>query len=864
MPPPRLLGESQRAALDRVLEAWRACKAGRSKVIVLEGASGLGKTLIAHHLFSELATGQNYWPKDMTEDNGIAARRRVTHPSKVDVAAGALPDYFWWGIEARAGPVSEGANVLPEAVGQLTGHEEYLTRSVLARSPKLRLGRLFSSISRIGVAAAPLVPVVGPAAAALADAGEATRALPQNLRRALPAIAPRRHREDQVETEDHADLVATTTALLQRIAGVGVPIVALVEDAHLCDSDLGALLTNLAQSFDLPFLVLATARKTTVDWSRPWTRFIAIEEQHMERLSVQAPSAVELEEVVFKHAPRTDSDIAAALVQCAGANPYDLLQLLDLQIIRDSISGEAILLSLDQIRNRIPRTAVEDLARLQWNELPADLRPTLRCAAITASFIAAKAPALDQRGRITENLVRRSNRDCWEGTNENLNVAVELGWLRSNGESLEFLEPSRYKLAWEEGGGDAGMDRMAHRVSEVLRQTTREHFSSTHSRNTLLKATDDELYEVIAFLRSVREEWVPDEDVARLATIKMLECVQDGDRVGDALSIDLLSSCETRLLKEPFSADAAQALASLCSLHSLLRRHEDAKRCIAEALGIAEALAADVNPVVSDSEPAETPIDLLISLAVEEAMTLWSNGETNHALQRLEYWQSQIEGQIDPNSHSVLLLENTRLGLLRQKGDTSPRDLVTAYSDLIRKINKLHYPDEVFLQAAKSTAGRLHFDVAIDIADYKEAVKWIQEGLVLLASVAEAFNAEHGDTPYAWHAKSNLARYWSIATSQYGMTNENVLSLFPSSTQTHEQSPEDLIANVLAAERQGYPSAHRELIACRFTQCQIRMYLGHDVSNDLERLLEDVMRDRPDDEDLRRPIEELLVQLSAE
>ncbi len=861
-----LLGEGQRQALARVLQTWNDCVTrSQPRLVIIEGPSGLGKTFIAHHLYAEIARSQEYWPADITYEEGTSARRRVTHPTVVPTTRNTLPSYFWWGIEARQGPSTEGAHVLPEACAQIAAHERYLNRAAMQRSPRLRLAQLFENLSRLVEAAAPFAPVVGSTVGRARDIADLATASAETARHAEAlrgAIAPSRHRGGRVTTDEyHADLVESTTGLIQQLARAGLPVLVFVEDAHLSDTNLAAVLRDLIQSFDRSIMVLATSRPTGIDWSEPWGRFVGLaQEQHFQHFSLDPPAEEELVNVVFEHTPRTSPEVASALVRSAGSNPYDLLQLLDLQVIRSSIQEEAITLTASQILFDLPRATAENLARLQWDELPVRLRPWLTAAAVISSFVAGCGPALDQRGRVSTDLLRRSARDCWHVVDDDLASAIARRWLVPSGLFLEFLEPSRYELAWEIGGGQAGVASAAECLAEALHRGLESLVAEVGTGADLVEAVDQQLHETVCYLRAVDTALAPEDELAISVTIAVLSAVSAGDRASDLLSVDLLAQCEERVMLRAQTLSGATALEALAQLHSLLGRYPDAIRCIESAIAVVEPLTSNGEAISSGPDAIRNAFIRLASIAGEEAVILWNAGSIGKAIDRIAHWKESIQGCLGPASKHVLGLENDRLGLLRHKGTVEPKTLVALYGQLLVALessNEVEETDELFI-AARSTTGRLHFDVAADCQSDIEANFWVTGGVMLLSSVVETWGSRDSYVIGMLSAKANLAYYWGIARSMFGLANSQVRDLFPQSVAELVDTPEELIASVYAIESKMYPPSHRELVASRFIQIYLGYLEGHDVIGELEEMRHDLIVALPENEEIRKPVEQLL------
>lgn len=270
------LGEDRRRIVDEIVRHVDAVDAGTAGPtwIALEAPSGWGKTRIAQEVYATLAaraaamTGA-YWPPEITTagpgddaSRQILIDRKIVSPALVERAARSLPAFFWWGITAheRNGSASV---ALAQDLRQFDGHLPYL----MARCKQLKRTRDkgLSDLRAVGAIALDEVKAELTAAAlelaglGLPGVGFVWRIGAWTTGRIKDAAKERKLIAASSSIEiDHTGVVDDAYETIQSLARPGLPVVIAVEDVHLADATLLALLTRLMLC-GRPVLILSTA-----------------------------------------------------------------------------------------------------------------------------------------------------------------------------------------------------------------------------------------------------------------------------------------------------------------------------------------------------------------------------------------------------------------------------------------------------------------------------------------------------------------------------------------------------------------------------------------------------------------------------
>lgn len=400
-----LLGEGHHRLLAMLLARVEAVTAGESgvpRVVLIEGASGMGKSRIVRELYQVMRNrydADGYWPQ-LDEHGGNASRsrdplpgRKVIGPSVDDFLwpANALPGFGWWQFHCERMYAGQFMNSVTQIRPEVDAH---LVPVALAWSYAASVGdkwtakraavtaRVRQVLAEGGVEAASqlltglgyTVPGLGLAASWLLDGYHATRerhARRGDLRQDL-------NLGDRVRKQQSSSGAQLASVILG-VAHAKVPAVVVVEDAHLMDAAMAEMLDRLAVA-DVahPVVVVATAWPESSD-SPAYTRWrdAAIAERRVEIVGVPELGIADLIEIVRAYAPATGFNVARAAA-VTYANPLALEATLGSRMLQRAIADN---------RGAVPESALSsypvglgDVYRDRFRELPDETQLALAVA----------------------------------------------------------------------------------------------------------------------------------------------------------------------------------------------------------------------------------------------------------------------------------------------------------------------------------------------------------------------------------------------------------------------------------------------------------------------------------------------------
>lgn len=400
-----LLGEGHQRLLAMLLARVEAVAAGDSgvpRVVLIEGASGMGKSRIVRELYDVMRNrydADGYWPL-LEEAGGNASRsrdplpgRKVVGPSVDDFLwpANALPGFGWWQFHCERMYAGQFMNGVTQIRSEVDAH---LVPVALAWSYAASLGdrwaarraavtaRVRRVLAEGGVEAASQVlaglgypiPGLGLAASWLLGGYRATRerrARRGDLRQDL-------NLGDRVR-EQHSSSGAQLASVISGVAHAKVPAVVVVEDAHLMDAAMAEMLDRLAVVDPAhPVVVVAMAWPESTDSAAyiGW-RDAAITDRRVEIVGVPELGIAELIEIVRAYAPATGFDVARAAA-VTYANPLALEATLGSRVLQRAIADN---------HGAVPEAALSsypvglgDVYRDRFRELPDETQLALAVA----------------------------------------------------------------------------------------------------------------------------------------------------------------------------------------------------------------------------------------------------------------------------------------------------------------------------------------------------------------------------------------------------------------------------------------------------------------------------------------------------
>lgn len=390
------------------------------RVVVLEGASGVGKTRIIQELYQKLRENDPYWPPmqepvrvETAGADPMAARKLVApNPKDFTWPSGALPSFGWWGLNCERLSRGSYLDAVAELRPQLDAHTVPLMLALEERR---------SSWEKLAAFAAPLKTTLQELLTAYGEE-EATGALDRVLElliegatgasvslnvvapglatlvklgwRGLKASNERALNQDDLRmTIDQGERVrgqhqSRSAELAQALADFthpGFPVVVAVEDIHLMGDDFSKFLSTLVARKEGRIMVVATTwpERNAEDPFSQWFED-AEEADTAVRIAVPNLDEEDLVLLVKSHAPNTTDDVARA-VATQLPNPHYVKLWLTVPSVQRQIQlhGDAVVLGDSGLT--VPHD-IHEILRLRWRSLERHIQQAL-CLAVAINPI---------------------------------------------------------------------------------------------------------------------------------------------------------------------------------------------------------------------------------------------------------------------------------------------------------------------------------------------------------------------------------------------------------------------------------------------------------------------------------------------
>lgn len=470
---PKLLGQHETIARD-LYERVRALSDGRydgPNVVLLRGASGVGKTAIIQRLYELLRVAEvenskdgygQYWPELNTGDSEAdpLRGRAVLSPDlsffiwKEDT----LPTFGWWSFNCEELRTNQKLDVLAAGREQMATHLAPLSLAwweasgALARAgkvlseviPRVRSDLqddatdtlLESSLEALSIG----VPLPATLTSWLADVFRwfgKRRKDSKNLRRAVDM--------GEQHLRSKKDAGAELAEAIRSLTAEGLPGIVVIEDMHLMGPELRSFLTALSEpDMKRPMMVISTVwpEKMTEGDFRQWHSDMQEDsDAHPRLLDMKVPSLQEdsLVELLLRYAPETSADVARQVVEKLDTPLFLLLWLTDPNVaIEIRLSGNKIVLS-DEFK--LP-DSVEHVVESRWMALPEGVR-----SALTAAVAGNPSnPALDILNRFVPAVIAEVVEEIYQEPLESTHAAINkarnpIGWCKGSTEVADFADP---------------------------------------------------------------------------------------------------------------------------------------------------------------------------------------------------------------------------------------------------------------------------------------------------------------------------------------------------------------------------------------------------------------------------------------
>lgn len=427
------VGESRIQLVYDLLEEFdKTVRTGAPTWVDISAPSGWGKTRILQEFFSVLSAQRQenprYWPSTLIDPAGSGAAsvlddRKVLRPTVVHTP-GSLPNYMWWAISCSRARGHQ-TTALANDLRQLVAHVPYLNDALSirqGRSVKLLAGNrsVTHDILDVGAEEAATIVLETVLSSAVPGLG-----LVRPLAKAVKtSIAERRHRRqrlggNELIVEDGDELVLGAVSLLQRLTAPGnLPCVIVVEDLHLADRELIALLEACVALESAHVMIVSTSWPGFVD-DNEYAGAALATANDLNRLVAYTPTSTssagtplgplslpDMKAIVDSVFPGTPTDIVDRLITTADT-PLALMLTLDLPRF-ERFRGAALNVSLDDIPSE--SAAIADIVRQIWNEMPAEAQLGIGLAALSTP-LSSPTPSHPQHDASAHGL---SHLDEWD------------------------------------------------------------------------------------------------------------------------------------------------------------------------------------------------------------------------------------------------------------------------------------------------------------------------------------------------------------------------------------------------------------------------------------------------------------------
>lgn len=416
------LTEGQNRVLGQLQARWERLEPGGSRLIVVMGGPGTGKTAIVHAFYQWLVAEAAaihpdlplFWPAQMGGDHQPKEQvRKLTRPEAPADGTGHLP-FAWLGQRCGNRPISHAevaAWVPAEMVEALPIHRRPNATGTGDDAPAAGLGdeavmRLLAFVSAGGGELAPTGPgevAGGPAPWTTWGEGSA------RLARTVTAEDARwRLNAETVGRFPWTPIPPRRRTLLDRLgrlAALGVPAVMFLEDAHMAQESALEVCRSAMASPATRLLVLATADTgplvSQMSGREGFGSLLVANPGSRRRpvaLALENPPATEVARIVCEATSTAGHDVQERIIEASGGN---LAAAVAVALARQVVAGSGPLPQAGMAAR--PPTMAE-----RWQEFPLMLRRYLAAtAALQGPMWYADQP-LDQLSDLSRNAQERA------------------------------------------------------------------------------------------------------------------------------------------------------------------------------------------------------------------------------------------------------------------------------------------------------------------------------------------------------------------------------------------------------------------------------------------------------------------------
>ena len=786
-------------------------RSGEPKWVSLEAPMGWGKTRVVQEFYRRIAADRQaiprYWPSSIlsavANPTAVAVpegRRKRVFPERYSRAAGALPDWFWWGISC-----SERAGTPMQAIGhdlrQFDEHAPSLDDAWQKRAPTSRRLREWArrhadvlesgggdAASVAANAAGTAIPVLGLAVWLGKFMFSASRdATNRTQRRAFP-------NEIRAHGGDEDGLIADLVAKLTRLAAV-MPIVIVVEDLHYADETLVELLARVIAASDARILVVTTIWPGQLDnpSNQVHALLARVSEARRLRITVDAVegtmppgvsvtrfeplSSEDLSALAQHLLPNLDESSRARLAQ-RWPQPLALEVVATMRTIQASAKrGETL---TPQILDRIPRE-IERLYERAWDELPPAAQIALMLAAISSPQSIAATYALNDT-RYDHTAVDTASAFVEHLQEELADLQSDLdhaphayAWIRTVDEWLRrFHEPVMRKIAFtksEEHLSRYEIEPFYEALAEYLltQEVTDDDIGSHRDRILITLYAEGFLTDpnraLESVLRCVKRN-THSTDAAR-DTIALVELIESAQTLDQSDVVASLRECKADALTTIGNHDAAVALLReiLADAERTLGADHPHTLLVRSGLGVSLISAGGYDEAILHCEAALNDSERILGPDHPHTLTTRSNLATSY-------------GSAGRTNEAITIFAQVSADCVRTLGPDHPHtlttrgNLATSYASAGR-INEAITIEEQLLADRVRTLGPDHtLTTRNNLATSYMSAGRAQEAITILEQVlADSVRTLGPNHPHTLTTRNNLANfYWSAGRTDQAIT----------------------------------------------------------------------------------------------
>jgi len=764
-----LVGEGHQGLVSLLLDRVDQVASGDLQIprmVILEGASGVGKTRVVREFYRRLRDNMDrdggYWP-DLAEA-GIGdpysrdplPARKSTGPDARSFhwPAEALPGFGWWQLHCERMQAGGEMDVIAQALPEIAAHLVPMT---------LAWRQAASSKDKL---AAHRDEVIAKAREALRDrtlegAAEVLREFDIIIPCFYTAVSwiskavgsakeYRKQRRDYAQDVELGDRVADERRsaaaelanLILATTHPKLPGIVVIEDIHLMDEALGQLLDHLLAPRSgraVTVVAMAWPENRNLGAYADWVS-AAVDRGWAQIVPMPALSTEDLRQIVLSYAPNTPQSVADEVAQ-RYSNPLLIEATLSSRLMERAIRDNGASLPIKELPNYPP--SLREIYRERFRQLPVGVQEALAIAAgcLPEPNSMQLHPFL--RDRVVEAVRAHPGRiPEADSVLAGIESAVEDQiWLLPEEVADRFKEPPQVHAAYEHLGEHVLLEEEKRALLDSMQQALSDWIEST--RDGFLLDNNEESALVSRWLLALSRS--ANRSQAMLVAAYRVAC----DLAATYQYAEAIDCVHPYL--DPHREDDPQLLGLRASLAHW--RGESGR--VDQAVDDLTKLAAEAEHLLGIDDP------LAIDVRHELAYWLAEEGRIGEAVAQHEKVlaaRKRILGKDHPDTLK------TRYYLARLQGSAGrPKDALDQLTEVLADTERVLGPRHTDTLAVRGKIARWK----AEIGDINEAIKDFEE---LLVDTAEVLGDDH---PHTLTTRYNLAGHQGDA----GQVNQAIAAL---------------------------------------------------------------------------------------